>query len=265
MATALPQHAALGALLPRLRRYAHAATGHAVIGDAIVRAAVPALRAELERPAWPTAWPLRWRAVAVLVGALRQERLIPLPRGGGLAAAVARLPHAQRHGLLLRLLEDMPPAAIAAILDLPPEEPARQVAAARAALRRSVPARVMIIEDDELIATHITQVVEALGHAVCATSSDETAACAAARRLRPELVVADVHLSAGGSGLVAARRILAEAEGTAPPVLFVTAFPDLVRAEPDSFVVRKPWQEATLRAAIGIALASRPDARSTPS
>lgn len=252
----------LRSLLPALRRYARAATGHAAAGEAVLEAALPGIIAacDPDAAAAEDTRPLRWRALAALIVALGRARVVPLPVGGTLGDVVASLPPQQRHSLLLTSLEELSHEAAGTILGMPPAEVAQQAAAARAALRSLAPARVMIIEDEPLIADDLAAVVEALGHAVCATAAEEAEACRAAREHRPELLLADLRLGGGGSGLSAARRIAADAPAGVG-VVFVTGHPELLAEERDVVVVRKPYQETALRAAIGRALASRPHVR----
>jgi DNA-binding LytR/AlgR family response regulator len=67
-----------------------------------------------------------------------------------------------------------------------------------------------------------------------------------ARETRPSLILADIHLGAGGSGADAVREILG---AHATPVVFVTAFPERLltgeRIEP-AFVITKPFDPMTL-------------------
>lgn len=78
---------------------------------------------------------------------------------------------------------------------------------------------------------------------------------------RPGLVLADIQLADGSSGLDAVDDILGLGD---VPVIFITAYPERLltgnRPEP-TYLVTKPFQEATVRAAISQALffkSSRP-------
>jgi CheY-like chemotaxis protein len=80
------------------------------------------------------------------------------------------------------------------------------------------------------------------------------AAVLAARAARPGLVLADIQLADGSSGIDAVRDILGSFE---VPVIFITAYPERLltgqRPEP-TFLITKPFQEDTVRAAISQAL-----------
>jgi CheY-like chemotaxis protein/DNA-directed RNA polymerase specialized sigma24 family protein len=266
--------AKLHALLPRLRRYARAATGSVAAGDAAVAESLPGVVAALREPVGDGQAPevlhrevlhrevlhrevlhreVLHRALAALVRVLDAPRVVPLPVGGTVADAVAALPRDARHALLLTLVEGLREDEAAAVLDRTVEAIRQSLASARVTLWPLQPARVLIIEDEPLIASHIASVVEELGHAVCGLAADETEAWLAARRMRPELILADLDLGAGGSGLDIARRIAANDD---VPVVFVTGDPSAVPSA-HALVVRKPYREAALRAAIGRALAGR--------
>ena len=111
--------------------------------------------------------------------------------------------------------------------------------------------RVLVVEDDALIATLLSELLAGMGHDVCATAATEARAVAAAARDRPDLIIVDAAL-ARGSGISAVEEIL-----RAGPVahLFVSGDPGTVQAlRPSAVVVRKPFREADLVRAITTAL-----------
>jgi CheY-like chemotaxis protein len=67
--------------------------------------------------------------------------------------------------------------------------------------------RILIVEDELLIAMDLEQQLDALGHEVCATATDPDEALAAARTCRPQLALMDLRLAHGTSGFDAARRL----------------------------------------------------------
>ena len=69
------------------------------------------------------------------------------------------------------------------------------------------PLRVLVIEDDALIAMMLAEVLGDMGHEVCATAGTPAEAIAAARRENPDLVLSDVKLR-NGSGIDAVEEIL---------------------------------------------------------
>ena len=78
--------------------------------------------------------------------------------------------------------------------------------------------RVLIVEDDLLVAVDIEQALLEAGYEVCAVARSEAEALALAERLRPELAIVDIALSPGDGRVVA--QTLCRAYRTA--VLFTT-------------------------------------------
>lgn len=111
--------------------------------------------------------------------------------------------------------------------------------------------RVMIVEDNVIIADLLGELIAALGHEVCATEFSESGAIAAARQFKPDLLIVDVHLQ-DGSGIGAVEAILAASH---VPHIFVTGDAQAVRTlKPDATVVQKPYFELDLVLAIQSAL-----------
>ena len=69
--------------------------------------------------------------------------------------------------------------------------------------------RVMIVEDNQIIAGLLAELIEAIGHEVCGIESGESGSVAGARRLRPDLMIVDVNLQ-DGSGIGAVEAITRE-------------------------------------------------------
>ena len=115
--------------------------------------------------------------------------------------------------------------------------------------------RVLVIEDDALIAMVLSDLLASMGHDICATAGSEAEAVSAAARYRPDLMIVDARLG-GGSGVAAVEEIL-----HAGPIahLYVTGDPAEVQMrEPGAVVIRKPFRRAELVRAIQTALASLP-------
>ena len=113
--------------------------------------------------------------------------------------------------------------------------------------------RVLVIEDDALIAMLLAELLVGMGHDVCATAVTEAEAVIAATRYVPDLMIVDAGLSRG-SGVSAVEEIL-----RAGPLahVFVSGDTEKVRRHrPDAIVVRKPFREAELARAIDLALAA---------
>jgi CheY-like chemotaxis protein len=151
--------------------------------------------------------------------------------------------------LLLTSLEELEPATAAAVLGLEPDEAEAMLGTARDHLRAATAARVLIIEDEAIIAMDLQHLVESAGHDVVGVAATEDEAVAIAERERPSLVLADINLGHGGDGASAVERILAR---HATPVIFVTAYPERLltgrRVEP-AFVIAKPFEPTALAVA----------------
>jgi CheY-like chemotaxis protein len=112
-----------------------------------------------------------------------------------------------------------------------------------------------------LISMQLEDLVTSLGHEICGTAATRTQAQQVVAERTPGLVLADIQLADGSSGLDAVDDILALGS---VPVIFITAYPERLltgdRPEP-TYLVTKPFQEQTVRAAISQALffgSSRP-------
>ena len=117
---------------------------------------------------------------------------------------------------------------------------------------------VLIIEDEPLIAMELEQIVRDLGHRVAGIATTHADAVAAFEETDAGLVLADIQLADGSSGIDAVQDILAIAP---VPAIFITAFPERLltggRVEP-TFLISKPFRENTVRAAISQSLLFTP-------
>ena len=250
--------AQIAANLPFLRRYARALTGSQASGDAFVREMLEAaladndLKASLAGGRVPLyrAFSKVWASAS---GPLATGDATSEHEAGAQARLGAITPPA-RQALLLTTLEDFTTAEAAAILDRSPEDIAGMVAEAIAEIEREQTTSVLIIEDEPLIAMQLEDLVTSLGHTVSGTAATRAQARAAVAEAMPGLVLADIQLADGSSGLDAVDDILSAGS---MPVIFITAYPERLltgdRPEP-TYLVTKPFQEATVRAAISQAL-----------
>lgn len=114
--------------------------------------------------------------------------------------------------------------------------------------------RILLVEDDALLAAMFAEVLVGMGHEVCAIESVESEAVAAAARCRPDLMIVDAGLS-NGSGVSAVDEILRD--GFIPHV-FASGSASRIRAlRPDAVVLEKPFDEADLAPAIERAMRAR--------
>lgn len=225
--------AALGPELPYLRRYARALTGSQTLGDDAVRNMLESL---LQAPE---------RLNATKPARIELFRIFHQQSG---------LPNRDRQPLLLTAIEGFSNYDVAEILDSTVEAVASQTIAARQMISEELEANVLIIEDEPIIALHIRSIVEELGHSVAGIARTRSEAVVLAGKTRPELVLADISLADGSSGIDAVRDILGEMD---VPVIFITAFPERLltgeRPEP-TYLITKPFEPETVTATIGQAL-----------
>ncbi len=230
---------AIGPYLPALRRYARAAMGSPILGDAVLADCLPRMTREKAD---------RDGLLRRLIAATDASPLAPLARADTLPGAIARLPALSRHALLLTRLEGLGDAEAAHLLGVPDSAFRQALAAAQLALAPLQPARILIIGDGE---GEMARAVRSLGHAVCGRVANEDAACHAAARMQPDLVLAEATLPDGGSGVIAAHRIAAN---DPVPVVLVGGQALAAYGYP---VVGQPLRHDTLRLAIGRALRGR--------
>jgi CheY-like chemotaxis protein len=240
--------ATLAPHLPHLRRYARALTGSQPRGDAYVRHALETLLGTPEPPA---------RAEPALDPRLVLFRLFSAVAQDAPVVGPQSLPRGSMQALLLTEVEGFSADEAAFILGTPLAAIADHVQQAKAAIAATIRARVLIIEDEPLIAMHLEQIVMDMGHDVVGMAMTHQDALACARATAPGLVLADIQLADGSSGLEAAREIL---EGLDIPVIFITAYPERLltgeRPEP-TFLVTKPFRPESIVATIGQALLAR--------
>jgi DNA-directed RNA polymerase specialized sigma24 family protein len=250
--------------LPLLRRYARALTGSQHSGDAYVAATIEAviedrgtLGAGIEpRMALYRLFTKIWNSV-VLNGGTEPKPDASFPVEQHLSHITA-LP---RQAFLLIALEGFSEEDAASILDIDisalrslVEESGRELAA-------EIATDVLIIEDETFIAMELEGLVESLGHRVLGIARTHSAAVTLAKARRPGLILADIRLADGSSGLDAVNELLKSFE---VPVIFITAYPEHfltgTRPEP-TFLIAKPFQPATVSAVISQALFFKRDAR----
>ena len=248
-----PMSRQIGRHAPYLRRYARALTGSQAQGDTLVQAAMEGLLAGDIRLHEEIG--VRPALYAALHAALRR-----LSDGDGHGMAdgadlhLQRLAEAERAALLLTAMEGFGTGEAADILECDTARVEALLVSAQAALELQLVARVLIIEDEPIIGLDLTRLARELGHTVVGVAATRSEAVALAQEACPGLVLADVRLADGSSGMDAAAEILQSFD---IPVIFITAFPEHLltgdRAEP-AFLITKPFREETVKALIGQAL-----------
>jgi len=243
----------LRAHLPYLRRYARALTGNQKSGDAFVTATLEAAITDPEslklssdvRVSIYQIFSSVWKGANVEIGDGTSDSA---------QGHLSKIPPVSRQVLLLTALEGFSLSNVAQIVGIADSEAEDMLEVATADMDQELKSDVLIIEDDALISMELSQIVTDLGHNVCGTATTHKAAVKAMQDSQPTLVLADIQLADGSSGIDAVKEILEE---ITVPVIFITAFPERLltgeRPEP-TFLITKPFQEMSIRAAISQAL-----------
>ena len=252
--------------LPYLRRYARALTGSQASGDAHVRAALTALLAgdqSLTEGVPPRVGLYRLFHAIWQSGAEHYDEADRCPRSRAepRKTACAALSASKRAALLLTAVEAFSLEEAAFIIDETPEEVEAAILDAQKTIDSQLASRVLIIEDEPIIALDLENLVTELGHKVVAIAATKDEAVAKAHSERPGLVLADINLGEGGSGIDAVSEILASFD---IPVIFITAYPEKLltgeRPEP-TYLIAKPFLPETVQATVGQALFFHPVAK----
>ncbi|MBX7247871.1 MAG: response regulator [Caulobacteraceae bacterium] len=240
---------------PYLRRYARALTGSQAEGDALVQAALEnllsghvhldrsaALRTALFRALHDT-----WR-LALNGHSIDAPRRLPADQ------RLQRMTPEHRTALLLVLMEGFSLAETAYILGVDELSARHRFEAAQRSIEGQLATDVLIIEDEPVIALDLQRLADDLGHRIIGVAATHQEAVGLVANRTPGLVLADVRLADGSSGVEAVGEILRSYD---VPVIFITAYPERLltgsRPEP-AFLVTKPFSEETVKAMIGQAL-----------
>jgi CheY-like chemotaxis protein len=245
--------------LPYLRRFARATTGSQKSGDAYV---VLTLEALLEDSSIISGeLPARvglYRAFAKVVNSIEwageKNGEAPPPDLEAASRNLQMLAPRARQAFLLIAVEDFSPREAALVLDVDAEELQRLVEEAGREIARQIATDVVVIEDEPLIALDLQHIVTSLGHRVVKIARTERQAIDAVKRAQPGLILADIQLADGSSGLDAVNEIL---RTFSVPVVFVTAYPQRLltgtRPEP-TFLITKPFHPDNVKAIVSQAL-----------
>ncbi|MEN0040273.1 MAG: response regulator [Pseudomonadota bacterium] len=240
--------------LPYLRRYARALTGTQESGDSYVANVLEAIvtdpsqfdETENAKIALFRMFSRLWSSLDVN---MEQDRA-PTPAERNVTGLSA-LP---RQAFLLTSLEGFDSKEASYILGISSDEIADLIQQAGEEIAQQVATSVLIIEDEPLIAIDIEQLVKDIGHEVTAIARTHTEAIAEIAKREPGMILADIQLADGSSGIDAVNEAL---EGINVPVIFITAYPERLltgdRPEP-AFLITKPFRPETVKAVISQAL-----------
>ena len=251
--------------IPFLRRYARALTGTQEQGDHYVKASLGSLlddpaRLEADIPLRLQLFKLFHDTFSASTASDAQEPDAPLS-SLPMQRHLTQLPSRERQVLLLSTIEGFSAHDVGFILGISEPEAAHLLDRAKTDLMQQSRTAVLVIEDEPVIAFDIAGIVTEMGHRVVGTAATRSDAVAAAQVNRPGLILADIQLDDGSTGIDAVQEILVDFD---VPVIFVTAFPERLltgeRTEP-AFLVAKPFEPDVLKITIAQALYTRRGAR----
>jgi DNA-directed RNA polymerase specialized sigma24 family protein/CheY-like chemotaxis protein len=259
----VPNSATIAEHLPYLRRYARALTGSQASGDAYVAATIDALIQDasvLDESAGARIGLFRlftkiWNSVAVNGVSDPADADLPAEQ------RIAHITPQPRQAFLLVALEGFSEEQAAKILATDVRTLRQLIDESGRELAAEIATDVLIIEDEIFIAMELEEVVKGLGHRVVGIARTRTEALALAQKEQPGLILADIQLADGSSGLDAVNDMLESFEA---PVIFITAYPERfltgMRPEP-AFLIAKPFQPAMVSAIASQALFFRRNAK----
>ncbi|GFE66113.1 response regulator [Litoreibacter roseus] len=243
--------------LPFLRRYARALTGSQRSGDNYAAATLEAILQDTSifdagqsvRVTLFRCFHTIWRSAGAVVS---EEE-------SGLAARaqkhLATLTTNAREALLLRTVEEFSVEEIAQIMETDTNEVELLLSAAETEMQDNVSGRILIIEDEAVIAMDLEAMVSDVGHRVTGVARTHENAVAIGKAERPDLILADIQLADNSSGIDAVQDLLAHFGDI--PVIFITAFPErlLTGEKPEpAFLISKPFKDYQVRSAISQAM-----------
>jgi len=113
--------------------------------------------------------------------------------------------------------------------------------------------RVMIMEDDNALASALAELLEVLGHEIVAIEASESEAIASAALAKPDLMIVDANL-VSGSGVDAVDAIT---RAGPVPHFFITGDVRSLRIrKPEAIILQKPYLDSDLLRAIASAVGS---------
>ena len=237
--------------VPHLRRFARLLTGAQASGDASVARVLEVIAADPSVfPELPPRLGLYQCFLAVLTRRYRDGGPQPGLLGARATKSLAALTPEGRQAFLLVEVEDFSKAEAAQVLDVSEKRVYQLLADAAAEIGKQIATDVLIIEDEPLIALDLRRILETIGHRIVGVARTHADAVRLANERKPGLVIADVRLADGSSGLDAVNEIL---RGFKVPVVFVSAYPERLATghgpEP-TFLIPKPFRDDSVKAIV---------------
>lgn len=243
--------------LPYLRRYARALTGSQARGDQYTMATLEALLKDrsIAEDA-PTIREGVFQCFHAIWSSSGRNMSVEEADNAAIQAYkhLAKLTENSREVLLLNTIEEFDLSQIARIINASVEEVEVLLDAALTEIAESASGRVLIIEDEPIIAEDIQDIVTDLGHRVVGIARTRAEAVELGKAEEADLILADIQLADNSSGIDAVNDLLGMHDA---PVVFITAFPERLltgdKPEP-AFLISKPFSVAQVRSAVSQAM-----------
>ena len=119
--------------------------------------------------------------------------------------------------------------------------------------------RILIVEDEQIVAADLESKLGRIGHQVVGTAASGEEAISVAEEIRPELVLMDIRLQGRMNGAEAASRIQ---RLTGAPIVFITAYAEIFMRDPTlmnppGLCLSKPFSISQLKAVLDAAVQQR--------
>ncbi len=232
--------------LPYARRFARALSGSQQSGDAYIVQTLEAIVAD--RSVLVDYQSPKLALYATLLGLWNSIAINHVPDASAADPTIASadrrlqaLTPRPRQAFLLVSMEGFTLSEAAEILGVDEEEVTELIEDANHDIAGQVATDVLIIEDEPLIAMDLEGLMQEMGHRIIGIASTRAEAVRLASEHRPGLVLSDIQLADGSSGLDAVNDMLGSFEA---PVVFITAFPErlLTGEKPEpAFLITKPF------------------------
>ena len=245
------------ACLPMLRRFARLLMGDQRSGDALVLSTLQCFSTEMhnvpgnEEPK-PTLYRILMQTWESPSGQFLAEK--STRRESVSESRQRRRSEISRAAFLLTHVEAFSSDQIQFIMGLDSEAYDDCVARANVEVNYLLATNVLIIEDELLIAGQLESIMRSLGHQVTSVARTAKQAIAAANSNPPNLILSDIQLADGSSGIDAVQEIVSS---HLCPAIFVTAYPErlLTGARPEpTFLLAKPFKVDQIKAVVSQAV-----------
>lgn len=242
--------------IPPLRRFSRAMVGNQTLGDELVAATLQSLN---EAPdALTSASSVKcglYRSFCTVLSGpegqemIRSTEIENFPYGSG--ATLSELSFETRVAFLLSSMEQFSDAEAAEILQMSVPEFTACKERASEEVAEQLSATVFIIEDELFIASELEEIVTGLGHFVTGMARTFDEAIEKLKGISPDVILSDIQLADGSSGIDAVNEILGLQDDVA--VIFITAYSERLltglRPEP-TFLIEKPFTPDQIRAVL---------------